>query len=312
MKGLNAINFNAFDKEHKLRSLMMKCFRFLPDTQYLKFVYKMRTGKKLNLKDPVTFCDKLNWLKLHDRCERYTQLVDKLAVREVIKEKLGDGHVFPLLGSWDRFEDIDFDVLPNAFVLKCNHDSGSYRIIRDKNELTSEQIQKLKKHFNSCVRSNPFYAGREYPYKNVKAKIFAEKFMESKDGKGIKDYKFFCFHGEPKFLCIVSNRLVSEEKTTDYFDIDFNHLDMKDPDPMSKFSIEKPKYFEKMVETVRQLVDSTMKMVRVDIYEIDGVIYFGEYTFFHCGGFWPMQPEEWEYKLGSWINLDSPKIVRKK
>lgn len=300
MSWLNNINFKAFDKNHRLRSTMMKLLGFLPDGAYLKFVFKLRTGKKLNLKHPVTFCDKQNWLKIHEKEPRYTQLVDKLAVRSYVADKIGEDHLFPLLGAWDSFDEIDFDALPEAFVLKCNHDSGSVKIINHKSELTEEDVDALRKHFTAKLKANIFYAGREYPYKNIKPCILAEKLMVAADGKGINDYKFFCFNGKPEILFIATDRTVDVK--FDFFDMDFNHLDIINIHPQSGKQLEKPQCFEEMKEIAAELSEG-MKFVRLDLYEVNGKVYFGEFTFFHGGGFWPMTPDIWEKKLGDLIEL---------
>lgn len=286
--GINKINFNKFDKKHKLRTAMMKSLRRLPDKTYLKLMFRIRNGKKLNLDKPETFCEKMNWLKLHDKQERYTDLVDKFKVREYIDEKLGEGHVFPLLGVWDSFDEIDFDQLPNEFVLKCNHDSGSVRIIRDKAALTQEDIEEMRDSFSSCLKGNPFFAGREYPYKNVKARILAEKLMKTEDGSGINDYKFFCFDGKPEILFVATDRQIDVK--FDFYDMDFNHLDIINIHPQSGKTIEKPQCFEEMKALAAKLSEG-MKFVRIDLYEIGGTVYFGEFTFFHAGGFWPLTPD---------------------
>ncbi len=300
MINLNKINFNRIDPNHKLRSMAMKSFSWLPDKTYLKFVYRMRTGKKLNLENPVGFCDKLNWLKLYDRHPEYTQFVDKIAVRDIVKERIGDGYSFPLLGYWKRFEDIDFNKLPNEFVLKCNHDSGSYRIIKDKSALTEKDIKELKKHFNHAVSSNPFFAGREYPYKKVDAYIFAERYMKIDDIKRINDYKFLCFNGEPKLMYICSGR--GGDYREDFFDMNFNWQPIKAFHSYSDIPPQKPMCFEEMKEIATKL-SFGIKHVRIDLYEYEGKVYFGEYTFYDNGGVVRLSPEEWERKLGEWIKL---------
>lgn len=300
MSWLNNVNFKFFDKNHKLRTAMMKLFGFLPDGAYLKFVFKMRTGKKLNLKNPVTFCDKQNWLKIHEKEARYTQLVDKIAVRDFVKDKIGEEHLFPMLGAWDSFDEIDFDALPESFVLKCNHDSGSVKIIQHKSELTNEDIAALREHFTAKMKANIFFAGREYPYKDVKPRILAEKLMVAEDGKGISDYKFFCFNGKPEMLFIATDR--STDVKFDFFDMDFNHLDILNIHPQSGKQLEKPACFEEMKEIAAKF-SKGMKFVRLDLYEVNGKVYFGEFTFFHGGGFWPLEPDVWEKKLGDLIEI---------
>ena len=300
MSGLNKFNLNKIDPDHRLRTAAMKTFSFLPDAAYLKFVYKMRTGHSLNLDEPKDFTEKLHWLKLHDKHPEYTQLVDKLEVRKIVEEKIGPGYSFPLLGHWEHFDDIDFNSLPNKFVLKCNHDSGSYKIITDKSALTPEDYAKLKKHFDRQVKGNPFYAGREYPYKNVKACILAEQFMEPQNGEDIMDYKFFCFNGVPKLVYVMTDHHTNSRMN--FFDMDFNPLDIQNIDPRTDKPIEKPACFDEMKEIAAKL-SAGIRHVRIDLYEMDGKIYFGEFTFFHGGGFVRFKPDEWERRLGDWIEL---------
>ncbi len=284
------------DREKRLK-LIYK-LSFLPDKLYLKMVFRIKTGRKLNLKNPTGFNEKQNWLKLNDKHPEYTQLVDKLAVREHIEKLLGDGCLFPLLGHWDTFDEIDFSALPDRFVLKCNHDSGSVKVIEDKNKIDKAA---LKDFFENRLRMNAFSFGREYPYKDVKPCILCEQFMDSIEGKSINDYKFFCFDGEPKMMFIATDRSVDVK--FDFYDMDFNHLDIYNIHPNADHEIQKPATFEEMKEICRKLTKG-MKFVRLDLYEIDGKIYFGEYTFFHGGGFHLFSPEEWEQKLGSWLKID--------
>ena len=283
------------DREKRLR-LIYK-LSFLPDVPYLKLVYRIKTGRKLDLKNPKGFNEKQNWLKLHDIHPEYTQLVDKYAVRSYISERLGEQYLFPLLGKWDSFDAIDFSALPDRFVLKCNHDSGSVRIIKDKDKIDRSE---LKTFFDDRLRMNSYYFGREYPYKDVKPCIIAEKYMEATDDQGINDYKFFCFNGKPEIMFVATDR--ATDVKFDFFDMDFTHLDIYNIHPNAGCVIEKPKAFEEMKEIAGEL-SKGMKFVRIDLYEIDGQVYFGEFTFFHGGGFYLFSPEEWERKLGDCIDL---------
>ena len=288
-----------------VRSRMMYTLSFLPDELYVKLFYFSISGKWMNLKDPKGFNEKQNWLKLHDRHPEYTQLVDKYAVRSHINEVLGEGHLFPLLGKWERFEDINFDELPDAFVLKCNHDSGSTKIIREKRSLTEADKKELGETFNKRLKENFFYAGREYPCKDIKKTyILAEELMKDKNkpGTSIDDYKFFCFDGVPKVMFVATDR--STDCRFDFFDMDFKHLDIENLHPNADNPIPKPEMFEEMKQIAATL-SKGIKFVRIDLYQLNGTIYFGEYTFFHGGGFAPFKPDEWEQKLGSWINLES-------
>ena len=283
------------DREKRLK--LVRLLSFIPDEPYIKLVFRLKSGKKLNLKNPQTFNEKLNWLKLHNKREEYTDLVDKLKVRKYITEKLSADYLFPLLGEWDSFDEIDFDSLPDSFVLKCSHDSGSVKIIKDKDKADKKELSRF---FKGRLSMNPFCLGREYPYKNVKPKIIAEKLMESSDGKGIRDYKFFCFDGEPKMMFVASDR--DTDVKFDFFDMNFNHLDIYNIHPNAETVPEKPKNFEKM-KGLCPVLTKGMPFVRLDLYEIDSKIYFGEFTFFHGGGFYEFFPDEWNKKLGDLIEI---------
>lgn len=284
------------------RSKIMYGLSFLPDKLYLRIFYFFTTGKVINFRNPKGFNEKLQWLKVNDRHPEYSKLVDKLAVREHIKKELGEEYLFPLLGSWEHFDDIDFSKLPNQFVLKCNHDSGSTRIIKDKSKLTKEDIAALKAVLEFHMNFDFSYAGREYPYRGIKPCIVAEALMtdEKDPAKSIEDYKFFCFDGVPKMMFVATDR--SEDCKFDFFDMDFNHLDIVNIHPNATKPIEKPEKFEEMKEIAAKL-SKGIKHVRIDLYEINGKIYFGEYTFFHGGGFQLFNPPEWERRLGDWIKL---------
>ncbi len=291
------INIKRVIKNRELRMKIAGLLAFVPSKIYLKLVYKNLTGKTLNLKNPRGFNEKENWLKLYDKHKEYTQLVDKIGVREYIKEKLGEEYLIPMLGKWKRFEDVPFDQLPDKFVLKCNHDSGSVNLVTDK-----EKIDKStwKKFYNKRLKRNSFYPGREYPYKKIKPYIIAEQLMEAKDGKGIRDYKFFCFNGKPEIMFIATER--ATDVKFDFFDMEFNHLDIYNLHENSDKQIEKPACFEEMIEICKKLTQG-MKFVRLDLYEIEGKVYFGEFTFFHGGGFAIFYPDEWEQKLGDLIDI---------
>ena len=285
-----------------LRGNIMNALSFLPDKMYLKLFYRATTGKKINFKNPKGYCEKLQWLKVNDRRPEYTKLVDKLMVREHINEVMGEGHLFPLLGKWKRFDDIDFDKLPEQFVIKCNHDSGSTKVIKNKSSLTKKDFKKLKKFYKKRLKRDFYYAGREYPYKGIDRYIIAEQLMIDSDNpdKSIEDYKFFCFNGEPKIMFVATDRITNCK--FDFFDMDFNHLDIYNIHENADKPIPKPAMFDEMKEIARKLSQG-MRHVRIDLYELNGKIYFGEYTFFHGGGFQLFHPAEWERKLGDWIDI---------
>lgn len=254
-------------------------------------------GKRLNLKNPQTFNEKLQWLKLYDRNPEYTKMVDKYEVRKYISDKIGEEYLIPLLGVWDSFDEIDFDKLPDQFVLKCTHDSGGLVICRDKSKL---DINKARKTINKCLKKNFYKFTREWPYKNVKPRIIAEKFMVDESGTELKDYKFFCFDGTVKALFIATDR--PYDTKFDFFDSDFNHLDIRHGHPNSNRELSKPKGFDEMIK-LSQILSKGMAHVRVDLYDINGKIYFGELTFFHHGGLVPFDPPKWDEIFGEWLTL---------
>lgn len=284
------------DREKRLQ--LIDRLSFIPTEPYLKLVYRIKTGRKLDLKHPKTFSEKLNWLKLHDVHEEYTQFVDKYAMKRYISERFGPQYVIPMLGAWDSFDEIDFDALPAAFVLKCSHDSGSIRIVKDKSGMDRAA---LKKFFDGRMKINSYHLGREYPYKNVKPRIIAEEYYETEAGQLISDCKFYCFNGVPKLMYIVSGR--GQDETETWYDMDFQPVDIIDPtSPRSSDSLEIPPCFEEMRRFAEEL-SRGMKFVRVDLYTDRGSFYFGELTFFPFGGFLLLKPDEWEKRLGDWIEL---------
>ena len=291
------IDYKDLVRNREWRVKISNFLSFIPDRPYLKMVYFMKTGKRLNLDKPEGFNEKENWLKVNEIHPEYTNYVDKYEVRSIVDNTLGEGYMFPLLGVWDHYEDIDFSALPNQFVLKCTHDSGSVKIVKDKSIINHKDY---KSFFESRLRINSFNLGREYPYKKVKPRIIAEKLMEAKEG--INDYKFFCFDGKPTIMFVATERASGDTKF-DFYDMDFNHLDIVNIHPQStKGGITKPKCFDEMKEIAAKC-SKGMKFVRIDLYEIDGKVYFGEYTFFHGGGFWLFKPDHWEKDLGDLIEL---------
>lgn len=274
---------------------------WMPDEPYLKCVYRARMGKKLDLKDPKTYNEKLQWLKLHDRKPVYTELVDKYEVRKHISAAIGEEYLIPLVGGpWDSFDQIDFDKLPEQFVLKCTHDSGGLVICRDKSRLDKAAA---REKIERSLRRRYYKAGREWPYKDVTPRIIAEKYMEDTATRELRDYKFFCFSGEPEALFIATERQKEGEETKfDFFDMDFNHLDVRNGHPNAEALPAKPARFDDM-RRLAQKLSAGIPQVRVDFYEVNGEIYFGEMTFFHWSGMVPFEPEEWDRTFGDWISL---------
>jgi len=275
-------------------------FNWMSDERYLKIQYSLAMHKKLDLEHPVSYNEKIQWLKLHDRKPEYTMMVDKYAVREYIGKTIGDEYSIPLVGGpWCRFEDIDFDKLPDQFVLKCNHDSGGLVICKDKSKLDKEAA---RKKIRKSLKRNFYWANREWPYKDVKPCIIAEQYMVDDSGYELRDYKFFCFDGEPKAMFIATDRSSHVSTKFDFFDMDFNHLPFTNGHPCAEKTPDKPKCFDEMIRLAK-ILSQGIKQVRVDFYEINGRVYFGEMTFSHWSGMVPFKPEEWDYKFGEWIKL---------
>ena len=278
-------------------------FKWMDDETYLKFVYGIALGKKLNLNNPKTFNEKLQWLKLHDRKDIYTTMVDKYEAKKYVAERIGEEHIIPTLGVWNHFDEIDFDALPDQFVLKCTHDSGGLVICTDKSKFDREAARKKIEH---SLKRNFYWFGREWPYKNVPARIIAEKYMSEDENNTessvLTDYKFFCFDGIPRIVYVSKDK--ADDPRTDFFDMDFRRLPIKMKDPNSNPDMipQKPERFEEMKEYAAELAKG-IKHLRVDFYQIDGEIYVGEQTFYHCSGFAEVRPEEWDLKLGEWIKL---------
>lgn len=274
-------------------------YNHMSNEEYLSRKYQLYFGQKLDLQNPQTFNEKLQWLKLYNRKPEYTVMVDKYKVREYIAQELGEEYLIPLLGVWDNPDEIDFDALPNQFVLKCNHNSGlGMCICKDKSEL---DISKVKVELRKGLKQDYYLTGREWPYKDVPRKIIAEKYMEDVSGD-LKDYKFYCFNGEMKFVMINSDRNTSRPTRADYFDRDFNWLDFTWGYSHAEVHPKKPEQFEKMVAIVEKLAKG-LPHIRVDLYDCNGKIYFGELTFFDGSGFDKIEPLEWDYKIGKLLKL---------
>lgn len=277
-------------------------FNWMDDKTYIKIVYRITMGKTLNLDNPKSYSEKLQWIKLYDRNPLYTKLVDKYEAKKIVEKEIGFEYIIPTYGIWDSFDDIDFDILPNRFVLKCTHDSGGLVICRDKCKFNKRKARKI---INKCLKHNYFWGDREWPYKDVKPRIIAEKYMEDSYTSELRDYKFFCFNGQVKALFIATDRSKGAHETKfDFFDAEYSHLPFTNGHPNADVVPEKPKCFEEM-KSIAAKLSKGFPSVRVDLYEVDGKVYFGEMTFFHWSGHMPFEPEEWDYKFGSWINLSN-------
>lgn len=277
--------------------------RFIPDKAFLKIKYRLVMGEKLDLKEPQTYNAKLQWLKLYNRSDDMTMMADKYAVRKYVADTIGEEYLIPLIGVWDSVDEIDFDSLPNQFAMKCNHTSGNGVVIcKDKSKL---DIEKTKKELKKAMKMDYSLQNREWHYKNIKRKIIAEKYMVDESGTQLKDYKFFCFDGEVKAMFVATDRGV--DTRFDFYDSDFNHLNMLNGHENAVNPISKPCGFDKM-KALAEKLSVGLPHARIDFYDINGKVYFGEVTFYHWSGFTPFEPKEWDYTFGSWITLPSENI----
>lgn len=273
----------------------------LSDKQYTKLQYRVVTGHKLNLKNPKNYNEKLQWLKLYDRKPVYTTIVDKFAVKGYVRDIIGEQYIIKTIGVWDRFDDIEFDKLPDQFVLKTTHGGGNTGVVicRDKKTI---DVKRAKSILEKSLKRDAYKVSREWPYKNVPRRIIAEEYMEDSKTGELRDYKFFCFDGEPKALFVASERQKKEEPCFDFFDTEYNHLDLRCSHPLAEVAPEKPESFDKMLELSRKL-SAGFPHVRVDLYEINGKPYFGELTLYHWEGLMPFYPESWNDTFGNWLKL---------
>lgn len=279
----------------KIRYLL----RFIPDKAYLKLCYFLKLHKRLNLKNPQTFNEKLQWLKLYNRKPEYTTMVDKYRVRDYIKEKIGEEYLIPLVGGpWESAEEIDFDALPDQFVLKCNHDSGSVVICRDKKTF---DIEAARKKLDDCVKHNFWYLGRERPYKNVKPCIIAEKYMVDESESELKDYKVFNFDGKPEMIQVDFGRFKNHKRNL--YDTDWQYIKAAAEYPTDpEIKIDRPRQLAQMLR-LAGILSKEIPFLRTDFYSIEDKLYFGELTFFHGSGFEKFEPERYEYELGEKLKI---------
>lgn len=274
--------------------------RIIPDKLYLKIAYKLATGHTLNLDNPQTFNEKLQWLKLYDRRPEYITMVDKYRVREYIADTIGEEYLIPLLGVWENANDIDFDTLPNQFVLKCNHDSGSVIICKDKSKLDKKNtIRRL----NRALRNTGYWFGREWPYKNVKPCIVAEKYMTDLENSDLPDYKVHNFNGIPKVILVCSQRFTQGGLHEDFYTPKWEKLDLRRPNhPNVEKKINPPDELEQMLQLSEKL-SNEIPFARTDFYIVNGKLYFGEITLYPSAGFDSFSPETWDRIFGDWIRL---------
>ena len=272
--------------------------RYMPDRFFLKCQYRLRTGKRLNLDNPILFNEKIQWLKLYDRKPEYTIMADKYEVRKYIEQTIGKEYLIPLLGVWDRFEDISFEELPDQFVLKSTHDSGGFVICQNKKSL---DITKIRNFFEERLSKNFYYHAGEWVYKNIKPRMIAEKLMIDESSFELKDYKIFCFNGEPKIVQVDFNRFIGH--TVNLYSTQWEYLPLSHHLPTDPNAIiSKPQKLDLMLDLARKLSAGKIH-VRVDLHSIENKIYFGELTFYNWAGYGRFDPPEWNRIFGDWMIL---------
>ena len=289
-----------FRRDYRFKALaqLMGYYKSMPDEEYLRRKFRATIGRELNLDNPDTFNAKLNWLKLYNRRPEYTLMVDKYEAKKYAAEIIGSEYIIQTLGIYESFDEIDFDTLPEKFVLKCTHDCGSVIVVRNKKKFNRDAA---RKRFTKAMRKNHFWVSREWPYKNVKPRIIAEKFMQDGDNANLPVYKIFNFDGTPKLIQAIQNDKKLNE-SIDYFDTEWHKLNLRQQFRNSRNTLPKPEYLDKMLELAAKL-SSGIPHVRTDLYHINGQIYFSEFTFFSDGAFERFHPYEWDEKLGSWLKL---------
>lgn len=271
----------------------------LPDKMFLKHVFKKKMGKNLNLREPKSFNEKMQWLKLYDRNSIYTTMVDKYEAKVYVSNIIGEEYIIPTLGIWDKFEDINFEELPEQFVLKCTHDSGGLVICRDKKQF---DFTKAKDKINMCLKKNYYYAWREWPYKNVKPRIIAEKYMVDSKINELRDFKFFCFDGRVRCYKVDFDRFADHH--ANYYDKEGNLLPFGELEYPPKYDnqLEMPDTIIEM-ERLAEKLSQEIPFLRVDFYDVNGKIYFGELTFYPASGLGKFTTDDWDETLGGWIKL---------
>lgn len=293
-----------------LLAILVRIAPIIPDKTYLKWMFRLKMGKRLDLNNPQTFSEKLQWLKLNNRKPEYTQMVDKYEAKKYVANLIGEEYIIPTLGVWDKFDDIDFDLLPDKFVLKTTHGGGNTGVVICKDKYTFDK-KKAKSRLESSLKSDIYKSLREWPYKAVEKRIIAEVLIEPKDGGDLPDYKFFCFNGEPKYCQVIRDRNTNE--TIDFYDMEWNHMPFIGLVPVvkngkisvtenGKTSVAKPSHLDNMIAVCKKLAKN-IPFSRIDLYVVEDREFFGEITFYPMSGMGGFNPGEWDYKFGEWINL---------
>lgn len=293
-------NYLLHDRNKFFLAILIRCAKFYKsDEKYLRKLFRYTMGRELNLQNPQTFSEKLQWLKLYNRKPEYTRMVDKYAVKEYVANIIGEEYIIPTLGVWDKFDDIDFDSLPNQFVLKTTHGGGSTGVVICKDKSAFDK-KRAKSRLEKSLKSDIYISLREWPYKNVKKHIIAEHFLIGNNQNDLPDYKFFCFNGEPQYCQVISGR--NSITTIDWYDKNWIHQPFHEPKnyPFSKKEHSKPSCFNEMLVLAGKLSQGH-PFLRVDFYEVNNKIKFGELTFFPTSGMGGFEPEKWDYEFGKMI-----------
>lgn len=279
--------------------------QLIPDKAFVKFQYAENMGAKLNLEHPTLFTEKLNWMKLYGRNPLYTRMVDKFEAKGYVAEKIGSEHVIPAYGVWHSFDEIDFDQLPDQFVLKCNHDSGSYVICEDKSTFDKDRARSI---LEPALRKNYYWMFREWAYKNVDRRILAEQYIPSLGKKDSVEYKLTCFNGEVKVITVCSGipHQAFELRHNDNYSRDWKRQNWYAYYKPTGKDFQKPAEMDEIIALSEKLSEG-IPQVRVDWYIVDGNIYFGEFTFYTWAGYITFEPEEWNRVMGDWMTLPAQK-----
>lgn len=294
----NKIFLYIKEPQRFLLKLSSKGINIVSDKQYLKMLYKLKMKKNLNIENPQTFNEKLQWLKLYDRNPEYTKMVDKILVKDYVASVIGDEYIIPTLGIYDKFDDINFDQLPKSFVIKCNHDSGGLVICRDKSELN---IKDARKKINRSLKTNYYNRSKEWPYKNVKPKILIEEYMFNGKNEELNDYKVFCFNGFAKYVQVHFNRFKNHKKYI--YDLNWNLTDIEFNYPRdAKVKIKKPYNFDEMIK-IANVFSNGKKFVRIDFYEVKKKLYFGEITFYPASGYRRFKKYSQDLMFGNFMDI---------
>lgn len=279
----------------------LRILGFVPDKVYLKNTYRCLMGEKLDLKKPISFNAKMQWLKLYDRQVEYVQMVDKYLAKDYVKNLIGEKYIIPTIGVWNHFDEIEISKLPTKFVLKTTHGSGNHDVLicKDKSKF---DFLKARRILEKSLKTNCYLSTSEWVYKNISPRILCEEIVEDPCHSDLRDYKFMCFNGKVKCSFVCSGRNTLSGLHVTFYDREWNIMPFERNHPVEKRGIDKPQNYEEMVYLAEKL-SSGIPFLRVDFYDVSGKIYFGELTFYPGSGFEKFKPREWDDILGDWIEL---------